>query len=175
MLLDLYISFLKIGASSFGGISMIPLINAEMIDHGWMTAAEVLDIIAIAEMTPGPIGINCATFVGTRVGGVWGSICATLGALTPSLSLCLIAGMFFEKFKHNRYLQSMLGGIRPASFGMIAYTAIFMGQSNYLVGWAPYWPGILIGIMVSIIIWKWKISIPKTIGIAAVLGLLVVR
>ena len=154
---------------------MIPLINAEMIGHGWMTATEVLDIIAIAEMTPGPLGINCATFVGTRVAGVSGCILATLGVMTPSLSICLVVGMFFEKFKQNRYLQAALDGIRPACFGMLVYTAISMGQDNYLMELSPYWPSILIGILVAILMWKWKISISKTIIIAASLGLLIVR
>ena len=65
--IELFVSFLLIGFTSFGGMSMIPLINAEMLSHGWMTATEVSDIVAIAEMTPGPLGINCATFAGTRV------------------------------------------------------------------------------------------------------------
>ena len=66
VLLELYISFLKIGFTSFGGLSMIPLISSEMLSHGWMTASEVSDIVAIAEMTPGPLGLNSATFAGLR-------------------------------------------------------------------------------------------------------------
>ena len=69
VLLELFISFLKIGFTSFGGLSMIPLITSEMTSHGWMTAAEVSDIVAIAEMTPGPLGLNCATFAGMRTAG----------------------------------------------------------------------------------------------------------
>ena len=68
VLLELFISFLKIGFTSFGGLSMIPLITSEMTSHGWMTAAEVSDIVAIAEMTPGPLGLNCATFAGRLFG-----------------------------------------------------------------------------------------------------------
>ena len=66
MYLALYVSFLKIGFSSFGGLSMVPLINQEMIAHGWMTSSELSDLIAIAEMTPGPLGLNCASFAGIR-------------------------------------------------------------------------------------------------------------
>lgn len=70
VLIDLFISFLKIGFTSFGGLSMIPLITSEMTEHSWMTASEVSDIVAIAEMTPGPLGLNCATFAGMRTAGI---------------------------------------------------------------------------------------------------------
>ena len=83
--IELFVSFLLIGFTSFGGMSMIPLINAEMLSHGWMTATEVSDIVAIAEMTPGPLGINCATFAGTRVAGIPGALCASLGVLAPTI------------------------------------------------------------------------------------------
>ena len=90
--LELFLSFVMIGFTSFGGMSMIPLINDEMLSHGWMTAQEVADIVAIAEMTPGPLGLNCATFAGMRTGGVMGAAAASVGVLLPSLTLCLIAG-----------------------------------------------------------------------------------
>ena len=73
-LFQLFWSFCQIGYTSFGGMSMVPLINDEMVSHGWMTASEVSDIVAIAEMTPGPIGLNCATFAGMRVAGILGSV-----------------------------------------------------------------------------------------------------
>ena len=74
ILLELFWSFCKIGFTSFGGLSMVPLINSEMLSHGWMTLSEVSDIVAIAEMTPGPLGLNCATFAGTRVAGLAGAV-----------------------------------------------------------------------------------------------------
>ena len=85
--LELFLSFVIIGFTSFGGMSMIPLINDQMLSHGWMTAAEVADIVAIAEMTPGPLGLNCATFAGARTAGMGGALAASLGVLTPSLTL----------------------------------------------------------------------------------------
>ena len=72
ILLELFWSFCKIGFTSFGGLSMVPLINSEMLSHGWMTLSEVSDIVAIAEMTPGPIAVNAATFVGTKLAGLPG-------------------------------------------------------------------------------------------------------
>ena len=80
ILLELFWSFCKIGFTSFGGLSMVPLINSEMLSHGWMTLSEVSDIVAIAEMTPGPLGLNCATFAGTRVAGLAGAVSASLGS-----------------------------------------------------------------------------------------------
>ena len=74
ILLQLFWSFCKIGFTSFGGVSMLPLINSEMLSHQWMTAAEIADIVAIAEMTPGPMGLNCATFAGIRVAGLTGAL-----------------------------------------------------------------------------------------------------
>ena len=78
VLLKLYWSFLLIGFSSFGGLSMIPLISSEMVSNGWMTVSQVTDIVAIAEMTPGPLGLNCATFAGMQAAGIPGAIAANL-------------------------------------------------------------------------------------------------
>lgn len=84
VLLKLYWSFLLIGFSSFGGLSMIPQISSEMVSNGWMTVSQVSDIVAIAEMTPGPLGLNCATFAGMQAAGIPGAIAANLGALAPT-------------------------------------------------------------------------------------------
>ena len=174
-LLDLFLTFVQIGFTSFGGLSMVPLISSEMLRHGWMTPAEILDIIAIAEMTPGPLGINCATFVGTRVAGVAGALAANLGALTPAFTLCLAAAIFFERWKRNRLMQEAMYGIRPVCIGLIAATLITLLDGNYIVGGALYWPSLVIGGVLSVAIWRWKLSVPKTICIAALLGMLLVR
>ena len=103
-ILQLFWSFCQIGFTSFGGLSMIPLISGEMVGHGWMTSTEVSDIVAIAEMTPGPLGLNCATFAGIRVAGLAGALAANLGMLSPTLTVCVAAAIFFERFKSNRVL-----------------------------------------------------------------------
>lgn len=171
MLLELFITYVKIGFTSFGGLSMVPLINSEMLRHGWMTQEEVLDIVAIAEMTPGPLGINCATFVGTRLAGVLGAAVAVLGVLTPTLTLCLLAAVCFERFKQSRVMQNALYGIRPVCIGMIAATAITLGRQNFFAG-SVNWAGIGICIAVALVMLKWRPSIPKVIALAAVLGLI---
>ena len=131
VLLDLFLSFLKIGFTCFGGATMVPLVQAEMVSHGWMTLSEVADIVAIAEMTPGPLGTNCATFAGTRVAGVLGAIAANLGVLMPTFVLTIAVGYFLEKFKENRLLDEALTGIRPAGLGMVVTVIITMGLQSY--------------------------------------------
>ena len=168
--LELFISFLKIGFTAFGGATMVPLVNAEMISHGWMTLEEVGDIVAIAEMTPGPLGTNCATFAGMRVAGVLGAIVANLGVLMPSFTIAIAAGFFLEKFKKNRYLEGALTGIRPASIGMVISIIISMGVQNY-VAWQP----IVIGLVAFAMLWKLKLSVPWVVMTAAVLGMVLIR
>ena len=162
-----------IGFTSFGGMSMIPLINDQMLSHGWMTAAEVADIVAIAEMTPGPLGLNCATFAGARTAGAAGALVASLGVLTPTLTLTLIAAMFLEKFKRSRVMGEALYGIRPACIGMIFAVIIQQSMANYagtLFGFLS-WPALVIGLISLVVLLRFKWSVPKTILLAAGLGL----
>ena len=92
-LVQLFLSFARIGFTSFGGTSMIPLIMDEMSSHGWMTADELTNLIAIAEMTPGSLGVNCATFAGTQTAGAIGGLVAVLGVLSPAFTLTLAAAV----------------------------------------------------------------------------------
>ena len=100
-LLKLFWSFLKIGFTSFGGLSMIPLISHEVVSNGWMNLSEVSDIVAIAEMTPGPLGLNCATFAGIHAAGIPGAIVANLGVLSPTFTVAALAAVFFQKFQKS--------------------------------------------------------------------------
>ena len=124
VLLELFISFLKIGFTSFGGLSMIPLITSEMTSHGWMTAAEVSDIVAIAEMTPGPIAVNSATFVGLRIGGVAGALIATFGCILPSLILVSLLSWAYAKYRSGRAMQTVLSLLRPVVVALITSAAL---------------------------------------------------
>ena len=89
-LIKLFWSFCKIGFTSFGGLSMIPLISHEVVSNGWMNLSEVSDIVAIAEMTPGPLGLNCATFAGIHAAGIPGAIVANLGVLMPTFTVAAV-------------------------------------------------------------------------------------
>ena len=170
-IIQLFISFCKIGFTSFGGFSMIPLINSEMAAHHWMTVSEVSDIVAIAEMTPGPLGLNCATFAGMRVGGILGAIVANLGILMPTLTIGAIAALFFEKFKKSKVLTHMMTGVRPMCIGMIWAVIIKLGLTNYYPSATIEWKAIAIGLISYLMLWKYKLSIPKVILLAAMMGI----
>ena len=170
--LELFLSFLKVGFCSFGGLSMVPVISQEVLGHGWMTMEEVADILAIAEMTPGPNGLNCATFAGMRSAGIVGAIIATLGVMTPSLTIGLSAAMFLTKFKENRLLNNALYGIRAVCIGMILTIFLEMCKENFFPEMALLWQPVVIAGVVLVLLFKMKISIPKAILVGAVLGLL---
>lgn len=173
-LLTLYFSFVKIGFSSFGGLSMIPLIRDEMLGHGWMTAAEVTDIVAIAEMTPGPLGFNCATFAGIRTAGVPGALAANLGVLTPAFTTALLAAVFFERFRKNRTVKRALVGIRPAVIGMVAGIIMTLSLTNYVLPAGGLdWKALCISLGAFVLLQKFRFSVPKVILCCAAAGLLI--
>ncbi len=171
--LELFISFAMIGFTSFGGMSMIPLIHNQMLSHGWMTAQEVADIVAIAEMTPGPLGLNCATFAGSRTAGIAGALCASAGVLLPSFTVTLIAAMFLKKFKESRGLNNALYGIRPVCIGMISAVIIQQSMTNYAgtLWFGVSWQAVLIGAVALTLLIRFKWTVPRTILVSAALGL----
>ena len=120
--LQLFISFLQIGALSFGGgYAAMPLIQQQVVTlHGWLSLSEFTDLITISQMTPGPIAINSATFVGTRVGGFWGALCATTGCVLPSCLLVSLPAWAYLKYGHLSIIQDVLSSLRPAVIAMIA-------------------------------------------------------
>lgn len=169
--IELFLSFVLIGFTSFGGIAMIPLISDQMISHGWMTAKEVSDIVAIAEMTPGSLGLNCSTFAGIRAAGPPGALFAALGVLMPSYTLCLAVAICLKKYRESRLMKRMLYGIRPACIGMIVAVVVQLSRSNYILGGRISPPAIAIGIVSCFTLFKLKWSVPRTIMLAAALGL----
>ena len=149
-LAQLFWSFCQIGFTSFGGMSMVPLINEQMVTHGWMTATEVSDIVAIAEMTPGPVGLNCATFAGMRVAGVLGAVISVLGTLSPTFTLCALAAVFFQKFKNSKALAFIMEGVRPVSIGIIAAVMISLSMTNYSVQGTVFPGAVCIGLLAAL-------------------------
>ena len=172
--LELFLSFAMIGFTSFGGMSMIPLIHDQMLSHGWMTAQEVADIVAIAEMTPGPLGLNCATFAGSRTAGIAGALCASIGVLLPSFTVTLLVAMFLKRFKESRAMGNALYGIRPVCIGMITAVIIQQSMSNYAgaLRFGISWQAILIGVVALVLLLRFKWGVPRTILVAAALGLI---
>ena len=125
--LKLFLTFLKIGAVSFGGgYGMISLIREDCLANGWLTEPELLNFIAVAESTPGPIAVNMATFVGSSQGGILGSFLATLGVVLPSFCVILLIASVFGRLMKYRGVKATLGGIRPAIIALILGTAATM-------------------------------------------------
>lgn len=120
--LQLFLSFLQIGAFSFGGgYAAMPLIQNQVVQlHSWLSQSEFTDLITISQMTPGPIAINSATFVGTRIAGIPGALAATAGCVLPSCILVTLLAKIYLKYRNLSLLQGVLKSLRPAVIAMIA-------------------------------------------------------
>ena len=130
IVVELFLTFFKLGLFSFGGgYAMIPLIQNEVESHGWLTAAQFADILAIAEMTPGPIAINTATYVGFINAGIIGGLVATAGVTMPSLLLILLIARFFFKFQNHPLNKALFYGMRPAITGLVLTAAFVVSQT----------------------------------------------
>ncbi len=139
--LKLFITFFKIGLFTFGGgYAMIPLIQHEIvINNQWIDAATFTDIIAVSQMTPGPIGINSATYVGyTVTGSVWGAAVATIAVSLPSFIIILLITALYNQFKKNRWFEAALRGIRPVVLGLIASAAILLVTKENFRDWTSW-------------------------------------
>ena len=139
--LQLFLSYLKIGFFGFGGgYAMLSLIQNEIVTrHGWMTATELADIVAISQMTPGPIAINCATYVGyTVTGTVWGSMLTTLAVSLPPLTLMVLITLFYTRLKNNRYMQGAMKWMKPMICGMIGAAALLFVNGTTFIDWKSY-------------------------------------
>lgn len=130
--LKLFLVFIKIGAFSFGGgYSMIPLISREIVEtNKWLTMQEFIDVVAISQATPGPIGINSATYVGYKVGGFLGSLVATTGVVLPSLAIMVVLGTLFLKYRQLVVVQDIFSGVRPAVAALIVAAAVSVFRSS---------------------------------------------
>ena len=126
ILLELFWNFFQIGLFTVGGgYASLPLIQSRIVDvNGWMTLNEFTDLIAISQMTPGPIGINAATFVGTRVAGIPGALAATIGNVTPAVIMISILAYIYNKYGQLRFIKGVLGALRPVVVALIASAAV---------------------------------------------------
>lgn len=124
--LKLFLSFIQIGLFSIGGgYAALPLIQNQVVDlHGWLSLSEFVDVISIAEMTPGPIAINSATFVGIKIAGIAGALVATLGCILPSCVIVLLLAYLYQRYKKMMFIQGALSGLRPAVVALIASAGV---------------------------------------------------
>lgn len=128
VLSELFKTFFKIGAFTFGGgYAMIPLIQRETVEkHGWISDDDILEIIAIAESTPGPIAINSATFIGYKISGVLGALCATLGVVLPSFVIITLIAFVLNEFQHIKAVQYAFFGIRAGVLALVLKALLAM-------------------------------------------------
>lgn len=139
--LQLFLSYLKIGFFGFGGgYAMISLIyNEVVVQNGWLTASELADVAAISQMTPGPIAINCATYVGyTVTGNAWGSLLATVAVSLPSMTLMLLATRFYLKLRGNRHFEGAMAGMQPMMIGLILSSALMLFGPDTFIDWKSW-------------------------------------
>ena len=131
--LSLFLTFLEIGAVAFGGgYAMISLMRDRILAHGWLTEGELLNIIAVAESTPGPVAVNMATFVGATQGGILGSALATLGVVLPAFIIVILIVLVLRKFLEYKGVKAVLNGIRPCAIALILGTSVTLFMSTIL-------------------------------------------
>ncbi len=137
ILLTLFWSFFQIGLFSIGGgYAALPLIQNQVVElHGWLTMSEFADVVTISQMTPGPIAINAASFIGIRIAGIPGAIIATIGCITPSVIISLILAYIYYKYRNVSAIQGAMNGLRPAIVGLITSAGLS------LVFLALFWSG----------------------------------
>ena len=181
ILLQLFWTFFKIGAFTFGGgYAMLPLIQAEVAAHGWMDAEELINFVAVSESTPGPFAVNISTFVGLRLAGIPGAICATLGVALPSFIIILIVAKCFQRFKNSALVQGCMSGLRPAVAGLIATALLSVGQTVFfpegIAFGAAFFVSFGVFLLSTALAFRklhpiWIIVISAAIGVAAGYGL----
>lgn len=169
ILIKLFLTFFKIGIFSFGGgYAMIPYIQREVMENNkWIDAGSFVDIIGISQMTPGPIAVNSATFIGYKVCGILGSISATLGITLVSFILITITGKLINKFKNAKTWNAALMGMRPVLIALIINAFFSLAGTSYVDI-----KSIIITLIIGACLFSKKVHPIATIGIAAVLGII---
>ena len=164
MYIELIISYLKIGFFGFGGgYAMLSFIHHEVVvKHAWITAAEFADIIAISQMTPGPIAINSATYIGYTVGGLFGAIIATVAVCTPAMTLMVLITRWFFYLRDNRYVDNIVRALHPVVIAMIAAAGLALiipgdDSANSFVD-----------------VWSWVLFVVAFIATASKMSLLII-
>lgn len=166
--LKLFLVFAKIGVFGFGGgMAMLPMIYQGAQSFGLMSADEFSNLVAISQVTPGPMAVNAATYVGFNCAGYAGAFAATLGVAMPSFLLVTLACYFISKFKESKAIEGAFAGIRPVTVGLIGAVVIFMGQSAFeTISLVPC----LITLGTVILVGKFKVSPIAIVVAAGVIG-----
>ncbi len=130
--LDLFLTFLSIGAFTFGGgYAMLPLIQKAVLDNEWLTEEAIVNFIAVSESTPGPFAINIATYVGMETAGFLGAVCATLGVVVPSFVVILVVARVYKQFQESKTVKGCMSGLRPTVIGLIGAAVVKIGKTVF--------------------------------------------
>jgi len=170
--MKILIVFMKIGLFSYGGgNAILPLINQEVvINNMWLKPSEFTDLVAISQVTPGPIAINAATYIGYKVGGFGGSVIASLGIVMPTFILMLLLTGMFYKYKQNKYVKNALSGILPATVGLMASAAVMVSYGSFID-----FKSVLICAGVFAAAYKYSVDPIKLIIVSGILGFILYR
>lgn len=172
ILLRLFIEFFYVGLFSVGGgLATLPFLYKLAEKTMWFSSADVSNMIAIAESTPGAIGVNMATYAGYQCHGILGGIVATLGLITPSIIIIVVIAKILLKFKNNPYVEKAFYGLRPASLAMIAAAGMGVFQVAMLRECTVFIPGVVLGVCMYILSKKTKLGVIPLIGIGAIVGI----
>ena len=180
ILLELLFTFMKIGAFTFGGgYAMLPLIEAEVISHGWLSEEELVNFIAVSESTPGPFAINISTYVGMETAGIFGALAATFGVVLPSFVIILIVARIYEAFRKNKIVSGCMSGLKPAVIGLIGAAMLSVGSTVFFGGsfrlsafTSPaLWVSLGIFVLMTFLSFK-KLHPIAVIGLSALLGII---
>ena len=182
VLVQVSLVFLKIGLFTLGGgLAMLPLIRDEMLAYGWMSEAEFLDILAVAEMTPGPMSVNTATFVGYRLGGVSGALVATLSLALPSLLVVCVLGAWWKRHRKDPASVRVLSLLRPVIAGLVLAAALGLFAASVLPsaaagGWLwgreIDWRGLVVFTGVLVATWRYRAHLVAALACGGLVGFL---
>ena len=148
----LFWEFFKTGLFSVGGgMATLPFLYAMSAKTGWFTTAQLADMVAVSESTPGPIGVNMATYVGFTTAGIPGSLIATIGLVTPSVIVILLIAKVLQQFRQNKYVDAAFYGLRPCSVGLIAAAGLLVAKMAFFGSGALNWKGIALAAVLIVL------------------------
>lgn len=173
--LKLFLSFFKVGMFSFGGgYASLPLIRNEVVDiHNWIGIGEFSDLITISQMTPGPIAVNAATFVGIKIAGITGAVFATLGCITPSCLLVAGISYVYIKYKNIDFLQKILKVMRPAIVSMIAASGLYILVNSVFEGDNVNFKAVILFLISAVLLIRYKRNLIGVMIFAGILNLII--
>lgn len=165
----LFLTFVKIGMFTIGGgYAMLPLIQRDVVDRGWMTKEDFIDVFSVAQSLPGIFAVNIAIFVGYKLKKTWGGFVCALGTILPSFVIMLLIALFFTQVKDNVWVEKAFMGLRPATVGLIAAAALLLMNKENFIDYKSF----LIFGAAFILTWKFKIHPILMIILAGIAGVI---